>query len=450
MSFTIDDLLSNESVRYSADSRLKKLFVGIASACVTVYNENIDEGDQAIYRSLSDVLSESSHMIREHTGIDVTLKAKVPSKSALDNSSAYSVGVEIPKMALTPSSMYPKLSDKDMDKLLEGKEVAVVSGEMDLAKSKVSGIFSKISFNMDFGVDLFRPEFLTEEEIAAIMLHEMGHIWDFLSNLGEISRGIAVSAYARKVISGNYSFEKKLSVVSALGLDTEDPTALSDEELTTLVAMHAFARSKSLQASVIYSKNSEEYIADSFAAMHGLAYATATAMRKLEMEKSFIFRDKNYRPVWMGAFDVINEFMAFFPVGYSIGAGSSLPLPLIMSMFISVTMSSIPYFGEKIPVTPVDRINKMRESLISALRDPSTTDAEKKLILADIKVLNGEAKNITFNPKVGKGPWDALKDALTSIAPTTKARRTYYAKTNLDSLTDNRLFEITERLKQGL
>lgn len=449
MNFNIDDL-SVESVRYNANSTLRKLFVGIASACVTAYHDNVDQGNQSIYQSLSDVLSESSHMVREHTGIDVTLKAKLPPKTSLDTQSGYTVEVEIPKMALTPSSMYPKLSDKEVDRLFQGDVVRVVSGTMDLEKSKVSGVFSKIGFTINYGVDIFRPEFLTHEEIAAIMLHEMGHIWDFLTNLGEVARGVVVSAHARKILSGNYSYEKKLSVVNTLGLKTEDPTTLGDEELTTLVAMHAFARNKTMQASVIYNKNAEEYIADSFAAMHGLAYETASAMRKLEMEKSFYLQDKHYRPVWMGALDVVNEFTNSFSTAYALGSGSGILLPIVMPMFISVTMKAIPYFGNKIPVTPVDRINKLRESLIAALRDPSVTDSEKKHILADIQALNGEAKKITFNPKVGMGPWDALKEVLLHITPTTKARRGYYTRTNLDSLTDNRLFEITEKLKQGL
>lgn len=449
MNFHIDDLLSTESVKYNANSPLRKLFIGIASACVTVYKETVDKGDTEIYRALSDVLSESSHMVREHTGIDVTLKVKVPNESAHDNSSGYTVEVEIPKMALTPSSLYPKLSDREMDQLLAGKEVGVVSGSMDLVTSKVSGIYSKIGFTISSGVDLFRPEFLTEEEIAAILLHEMGHIWDFLSNLGEIARGVAVTAYARKVITGNYTYERKLKIIDALGLTTEDPTALGVNELTTLVAMHALARNKTLQASVIYSKNVEEHIADAFAAMHGLAYATATAMRKLEMERSLFTRSRDYKPVWVGVFDLVNEFLAGLSLGYALGAGTGLMGPLVTPILISATTKAIPYFGNKVAVTPHDRIVKMRESLTAALKDPSTSESERKLIVADIRVLNGESKTIRANTAFAKSVLDGLKDIVNNFIPVSQAKQQYYTRTNLDSLTDNRLFEITARLNQG-
>lgn len=449
MKFSIDQLLSTESVKYNSNSALRKLCIGIATACVTVYKDNVEKSDKDIYRSLSDVMSESSQMMRAYTGIDLTLKVKVPDERALDSTAAYNVEVEIPKMALTPSSMYPKLSDSDMDKLLAGKTVNVVNGTMDLVTSKVSGIYSAIGFTINFGVDLFRPEYLTEEEIAAILLHEIGHIWDFLTNLGEISRATAISAYARKVMTGNYTYEKKLALVTGLGLNSDDPTSIEDDQLMTLVAMNAFGRNRALQTSVLYSKNTEEHLADSFAAMHGLAYATATAMRKLEMQKMFFLRSKEYRPVWLGGVDVVSEFTTFLSLGYGIGSGAGIMGPVVYPLVLSVIINSIPLFGEKIPVTPLDRINKMREALISALRDPSTLDSEKKLILADIKVLNGESKLMGKSLST-RGPWDMLKGFVENLVPVSKARQDFHTRNNLDSLTDNRLFEITEKLKQGL
>lgn len=438
----IDELYqeSMESVKYNPNPFLKDLFIGMATTCVTIYSE-ISDPDMRMDR-IQDILVDTSSALRKHTGVDLNLELK------RSIATSYTVEVEIPREALTPSSMFPRLSDKDMDKVINGEVNYTVEGTMDLKEVKVTGIFSKIGFKLNLGVDLFKPDLLNTDEIAAIILHEFGHIWDFLSNVGEVTRTISVDAYARKVIHGNYTLEKKLDVIKGLGGpdDIDDPSELGDEEIGTLVSRYAFARNKTMQASVLYSKHSEEFIADSFPAMYGLSYSVATAMRKLDGERFFLLRNREYRPMWVGALSFM--FSMFELSTMTIGvlnAGSIRPLMMAMLAPI-LAINYIPFIGNRVAIKPSDRLKKLREVLISALKDPDTSSSEKKKILDDLGKLDKELKNLSAEiPLIH----EVFKMVLESFLPANRSKTDYKTRMTLDALDNNRLHEMTQRLKLG-
>lgn len=442
---TLMDELFMESVVFDHRSDLREVCIAISRALQSAYADHLDD-HEGLRLSLSDVLTEATGTLQRATGIDVTLKLDAPpNKKAIGR--AYSVEVQIPKSGLTPSSMYPKLSDRQMGAIIKGTVRDTVLGEMDYKKRQVSGYYSTIPFQIRYGVDLFRPDFLSEEECAAILLHELGHIWDFLENLGEVSRVMAIASYTKKTLGGNYAIQKKLDLVEVLdpGLakDVTDPGELGEEEILTLVSSHAFSRQKSSQNTRVYEKLSEEYLADSFAAMHGLGYATATAMEKLEKEKLLVFRHKEYRPVWTGTFKVIGEMLEGGQAGQLLVQGSTLGF-FFWTLGIPILTNALPLMGNNVKINPSDRLKKMREALISALREPGLEASEKDAILGDIKRLDKEIDRIDLDLT---SLFDTIRSFFTDVFMT-KDKRHYLTRMNLDSLDNNRLFALSETLKR--
>lgn len=443
------DSLSTESVfKYSSSAQIKDLLLGIARAGMTAYKDAPDDVTQQ-HNVVSETLEEASQLMRKHTGVGLTLRLR-PLRLVDDNSSGYTVEVQIPKMALTPSSMYPKLTDAQMDAVINGTVLHTVKGNIDLKTVKVSGVYSDIQFNMDLGLHLFSPGFLTEEELAAVLAHELGHILDFLINLGEVGRCYAIHSYTNKVLNGNYTLEKKFDVIRALDPQlasaVDDPSSMDQGEVGALVASHAFARRRSMDSMGIYSKNMEEYLADEFAAMHGLGYAVATAMRKIEGTQFFFTRNKEYRPIWLGALAGATEVSEAFAIGYGIAAGSSMGLTFGSLLLLPILQYSLPMFGDRIPVKPSDRIRKMRQALTSALRDSDISESDRRAILKDIDALNRELAELS---KGWASTLDYVREYIFKFMPTSKAKQNYYTQTNLDSLGNNRLHELANRLQLG-
>lgn len=423
------------SFRYRSSGDLKDVCMSIATRGRGTYLDESGEVIEDLVLDLMDMLDQESSNLRSVTGMDVSIRLDPEDRSR----KGYSVHVDIPKRGKTPSAIYGAMSDSDIESILNGRVVDTTLGTLNYDTRKVTGYYSTIEFKINVGVGLFDESLLETPELAAVILHEIGHIWDFLEGLGEMNRSIAIASYTKKVLRGNYSFEKKLDIVEALGATVEDPTNVTDEEIYTLVAAQAFARKDEAGKIKTYELFSEEFLADDFATQYGMGYHLAKALRKLELNKFFLFRDGQYRPKWTGFLGFLDDAALAIEGGRYL-AGLSVKNPIVFPILFGIGIASLPMNGK---LRPRDRLYKVREGMISALRDPDTTATDRKNIVADLKLLDKEIKNLRDEPFSIVG-W-ILKLVSTPFLSSNK--RHYSTRMNLDSLDNNRLFEMAERLK---
>lgn len=434
----LEDSLES-SIRYRGDSPIKSVSMDIASMGQKIHAE-FNSDVKVVTEELGVMLLDMSSRLRKTTGMDITLRIDPDDF----NRKGYGIHVELPKKGDTPSVIYGRLSDKVMESLMAGDIEDTVLGKLDYNKRTVSGYFSTIPFTVNLGIRLFDPELLEVSELAAVLLHEVGHVWDFLDVMGDLSRGSAVASYTRNVLNGNYTVEKKLSVIKILdpklGSAITDPSEVKDVELNTLVTANTFARKPVEYKTWLYDRIANEYVADGFATQNGLGYQLAKAMGKLEREKFFLFRDSSYKPIWTGVFLIIPSFIHGWSLaGYVVG--NSTINPLLFTLGTSLFKSFMP---AGMRARPQDRLEKIRQGMIRALRDPDTSTRDKNIITEDLKALDKEYK--TLNPDMVHGV-DYLFTIISELI-TAPSKRYVKERLTLDSLDNNRLFEMTERLRQ--
>ncbi len=427
------------SLIYRGSSSVKDVVLNIAKMGRGSYLDQEKTVFEDRLLSLQEILADGSSELRKVTGMDLTIQID-PGKYTRKG---YSIHVEIPKKGDTPSAIYGRTSDKVMESIISGEVVDTVIGTLDYKNRKVSGYFSTISFTINLGVGLFEETLLEVDELAAVLLHEIGHVWDFLEGLGETSRSVAIASYTKKVLSGNYDIDRKLDLIKKLdpdlGNEVEDPSQVKDEEILTLVAANAFARKSIESKTKTYELWSEEFIADDFATKNGLGYALAKAMAKLEKNRFFMFTDGQYLPIWTAFSGFFRDLRYTVPLGFYLG-GAAVGNPLVFPLFMTIIATSLP---GNVRIRPKDRLNKVRQGMISALRDPNVPENDKVGIVEDLKLLNDEIKGL--RPEA----WSAGNWLLETIAKPFTAPNKRYVKTRmtLDGLDNNRLFEMAQRLR---
>lgn len=444
-----DIVESLESIYYQLNTPLKEFLINSMERCIQAYAEN--NTDVLRTQAISEIFVEVSESIKKRTGISFIMHVM----SLPIVGYRYNVNVSIPKTKVA-SAVSSKLSDRELSQLISGKyeHLEMVKGSMNLEQLKVTGFYSDINFDFNMDLDFFKPDFLNASELAAIVFHEMGHAWDYMYGLGEAARNGAITGAVFDTLRGPATIEKKLSLVRilspVLGKDIEDVDGLSDDEIVALIQANSFTRRSIASESTDYGLHMVEFIADQFASRHGLAHALASAQRKLESTKIIIFRNDRYRPYWFGGSLLLMDVFSLVSLPYTFirSAGqltlkkiaTSLSRDLIISWF-TTTFTSFLGPGR---LDPKIRLDVIRTDLISVLKDKSTDEATKRAILSDLKMLDEEIGNLNIELE---SPFSLIAKYVNNLRNTDL--RSFKSTLNTNALTNNRLYELAEKLKLG-
>lgn len=165
-------------------------------------------------------------------------------------------------------------------------------GTIDYKTGKVGGIFSKIPIDIKLGLNLFTEDFLHAEEIAAVLLHELGHGRTYFIHLGTtVISALHAGAAAREVI-GTSDIEQRVKIISeterALGTEIPNREEIarmnakqSADGLQMVIISHVAEKQRSETGHRIYEMRACEQIADEFAAKHGAGRSLVTALDKM-------------------------------------------------------------------------------------------------------------------------------------------------------------------------
>lgn len=252
----------------------------------------------------------------------------------------------------------------------------VLTGQIDLEAGKVSGDFSLIPITIGLGNLMLSPKYgFTAEELAAILLHELGHDFTYCYALHYTCTTNLVLALAAKAIVNATDNKEKHAIMTdvqnTLGIKITNQEELTnyDKYENYYITMLGEYRKKVYDAlgSGSYNTNMSEQMADMFAARHGGGLAIVTGLNRLHK----IFQPNKFVRV-ISAMQSLLAFTMMFPL--------TVPLFLLGVMvndFIAGT-----YDLDK------DRFIRVRNESIAALKDPDLTADEKKLILGEIEKMN--------------------------------------------------------------
>jgi hypothetical protein len=250
-------------------------------------------------------------------------------------------------------------------------------GSVDLARSRVTGIFTKIPLKLRVTYGLLTDRRFTNQEIASIILHEVGHAFTYCYYLGHIVTGnIIVAHAARRIIDVDDTGERVKVLKRAeqvLGIEIPDlekiasveKTKLKDTVETVFIASHR-TKYRSITGTDVYDFRTCEQLADHFSAMHGGAPYLATGLAK-------IYKKYQDPSVFGAGMYTLNEVIKFI-----------LTLPFLPFVLLAILCSNS---AIEIYDRPKDRVAYLRKHINEVLKNGNLSDKEKKAFLEELAVI---------------------------------------------------------------
>lgn len=250
-------------------------------------------------------------------------------------------------------------------------------GGVDLARGRVTGIFTKIPLKVRVTYGLMADRRFTNAEIAGIILHELGHAFTYCYYLGHVVTGNILVTHAARRAAGCDDVGERVKILKQaekiLGIEVPnldkvasvDATQLKDNVETVFIASHR-KKYRSITGTDIYDFRTCEQLADHFAVMHGGGIALATALNK-------IYKKYQDPAVFSAGMYTLNEVFK-----------TIITLPFLPFVLLAIFCSNS---AIEIYDRPKDRIAYLRKHLNDVLKNAVLSDKEKNAILDELSVI---------------------------------------------------------------
>jgi len=366
-------------------------------------------------------------IIKRHTGLTVDFK--------IDKSNDINAYVIPPMVDKNNPLIYdwwkPYVDNTDVKKFIKAKRSDIIKGSVDLARGKVDGIFSEIVHQMFIHRGLVDTLLLTDEEKAAICLHEVGHLFTYYEFLGHTLTTNVILHAATQSFFKSDDVLKRTQILDetckALEIQLDDPEALvkctSKEVFQTVVLRKAILEAKSSLGSGIYDITATEALADQFAVRQGAGRHLATGLDKIHRHYG---GGPSYFSTAVHVMATIVRVILFF----------ALIIPTFGLIFLILLFNpAIKVYDE-----PEARLARMKRELVASLKDKTLPPQQRKALVDDIDAVDALLAKI--DDKRG-----LMELFYTSVLPS--GRRQYQQlrfQVELEKLVNNQLFVTAEKL----
>lgn len=312
-----------------------------------------------------------------------------------------------------------------------------IKGSVDRTNSKVGGIYSEIQADIYFGKSFLQGKMYSDGELAAVLLHELGHLFTYFEYLGTtVHSSHVIAAAAKAVMEIEDQAERAVVLKEAqqvLGVEIPDTDRLSmtpkaaRSYATQTVLISAYAeKSRSEMGTNVYDARSCEQLADQFATRHGAGKELVTALDKL-------YRSYSHRSTLSMAEHVILEVgkMILFLCGLFL-----LTIPLVLWLLVSNPT-------RKIYDDPQARVRLVRQQLNEELKEKGLPDSRRVALLSDIAICEEIEGSLDDKRTVLEFIW-------TTVMPSGRAAANQeLVQKQVEDLLNNQLFVMSAKLKVG-
>lgn len=329
------------------------------------------------------------------------------------NISIYGPAVEIPALdknnVLVNSFLKNWVSSTDGLKMVRNSE-SLVRGGVSLMTGKVTGVFTEIVHQFHFPTEFFTGGKFTPQEMAAVTLHEIGHL---LTYYEYVSRSVTTNqalAGVSKALDGSGDIEERnnilISAKKALNLkdlDTEVLAECKDQKVTEIVIITSAVRqAESELGSNVYDFSTWEYLSDQYATRMGAGRELVTALDKLYGWGNInISYRSTFAYVSMEAVKLLAlvASLAFLP---ATGGSSGLAL-VYVAMWCALDGN-----GDGTYDRPGARMKRVRAQLVENLKDKKLPAERVNQLSEDIVVIDNILKEIEDRRQWLGILWDTL------------------------------------------
>lgn len=410
--------ISMESIDFQRQSLLLKE--------LTMLFEDV-RGDRNITKALRE--SNLKKLVLNYTGINI--------KPVVKNYPFPNAYVMIPNL----DRNNPVLADffrghfdsKDGFKLIK-KNGGILRGTVDRGKSKVGGVFSDIEIEMGLTSGLLESDLFSSEEVASIVLHELGHLFTYFEYLGSsITTNYVLQTVTRELL-GTREIRRKYEIVKegsdVLGIDIDDPEALIRSNNETVIQTVILRKQMEKRYSELGSKTHDitawEMLSDQFATRHGGGRALVTALDRMHRMGGLEGLGHLSTVSYLAA--EILKVLMFLSLG---------PL-LIIALPLALTVVNT---NEKLYDEPKERMERIRRDMINELKREGLDRDYRDQLLQDIEVIEAITKEMNDKRTF-------LQFFHSSVYP---SRRNQYNQMrfqqDLEILTNNDVFVRSQKIK---
>ncbi|MDR3392221.1 MAG: hypothetical protein P4L77_10865 [Sulfuriferula sp.] len=267
-------VLAMETIQFQSD--------GFAKELALVYSEIRKEfkGSSKSKLSDSEYGAHLGKIIKNRSGLTVSVD--------LTN---YGPAVNVP--SLNKNNPLVNESIREMVPSTEGIRLiqeagGAVKGKVNMKTAMVSGVFAEMRNTLYMPVSLVLDAKYTVDELAAVTLHEIGHLFTYCEYMARtVTTNQVLAGMAKGLANAKTPEEREIILVStkkALKLDI-DATELAKEKDNTVieyvVVTNVGRQAESELGTNIYDFNTWEMLSDQFAARHGAGVHLVTALEKL-------------------------------------------------------------------------------------------------------------------------------------------------------------------------
>lgn len=398
----------------SLDFQPTTFFKELTAAFAELQEAKKDAGD-------SPVVQQISKIIANHTGINAIISIGL-----------YDPCVEIPHLdknhPLVTAIMRNHVSSSDGLQLIAKAEGAV-RGSVNLKTGKVSGVFSELQARIHLPRTMFENKRFDADEIAAITMHEVGHLFTYFEYISRTVTTNQVLAGVSKGLDGSGTVEERQAVLTSAkevlklkDLDVKELAKSNNKKVAEVVIITNVARqTESELGSNLYDNNSWEMLADQFAARYGAYRALTTALAKY------------YKGAWNISFRSLPSFL--FMEAFKLAM--LFMLPGLGILFMAMDGS-----GDGTYDRPGARLTRVRNQIVENLKDKNLSKDDHSRLMADLSAIDDVLAGVNDRRQLVGLIWDSL------IPAARRAYRQEKQQQELEALVANDLFIKAAELKQ--
>lgn len=345
--------------------------------------EMIDFQDTTLFKALTAIYAEMKELDQKSmasssqaVAIEKTLfdMTGIKVEFTMDDNGAYCLPPIVDKNnPLIDNVMREWLTNASPLKMIE-KAGGIVRGKVDLVHSKVSGVFSEMNCILNMPTYWVAGKFMnggfSAAELAAITLHELGHLFTGFEFLWHsVTTNQVLAGVAKGLDQSADQAEREMILMSAakaLNLNEAEMKKLAEsgtnKAATILVLQEVTRFAPSEIGTSIYDMNNWEQLADQFAARHGAQRDLFMALDKIHHLVGDISVRSTAKYV---ALEVVKVLLMFGTIGLATVAGPAAIIPF----FIWTAMILIDGPGSPLYDRPGVRLKRIRDQLVEQIKD---------------------------------------------------------------------------------
>lgn len=280
-----------------------------------------------------------------------------------------------------------------------------LTGAIDLEAGRVSGIFSKLPAAVGVHQQFFTSGRYLAEEIAAVTLHEIGHIFTYYERLAFFATTNMVLASALQDLSQTQDPKIRLKLVfeAAEGLDVklEDPEAMAQSDVSAELFQSVFLKARmdpklhTTHGSSSYDLRSFEFLSDQFATRHGAGRHLAIALTKRDR-----FIDHPSTQLW-------SRYVLVEALKAATFAVTAIKLPLLTPAVMGVLLACDGR-DQNVYDEPGERLARIKRDLVQCLKDTRLKPEVRQQLLLDVEMVDAIREDVTDRRTLFGYLWTAM------------------------------------------